>query len=190
AQIVDDAGASGGKAMKLTKEIGRAPWYLEHDAGNGADLLGKGGLVSCRFKLDGALTANQYALALYWPVSSLPQGVTLEGNAGNNLLASFYVQSDATDLNVMYHKGNADQNTKLGSFGAFDNEWHTLGFRFAGNNSIQVTPVIDGQDGAPFMLSQSPVGSFAADKLRVTDITKAATYTVLIESITVEVNNP
>ncbi|WP_249542618.1 hypothetical protein, partial [Escherichia coli] len=41
----------------------------------------------------------------------------------------------------------------------------------------------------PFMLSQSPVGSFAADKLRVTDITKAATYTVLIESITVEVNN-
>ncbi|EPE4966722.1 DUF6645 domain-containing protein, partial [Escherichia coli] len=119
AQIVDDAGASGGKAMKLTKETGRAPWYLEHDAGNGADLLGKGGLVSCRFKLDGALTANQYALALYWPVSSLPQGVTLEGNAGNNLLASFYVQSDATDLNVMYHKGNADQNTKLGSFGAF-----------------------------------------------------------------------
>ncbi|ENB0233850.1 DUF1737 domain-containing protein [Escherichia coli] len=190
AQIVDDAGASGGKAMKLTKETGRAPWYLEHDAGNGADLLGKGGLVSCRFKLDGALTANQYALALYWPVSSLPQGVTLEGNAGNNLLASFYVQSDATDLNVMYHKGNADQNTKLGSFGAFDNEWHTLGCRFAGNNSIQVTPVIDGQDGAPFMLSQSPVGSFAADKLRVTDITKAATYTVLIESITVEVNNP
>ncbi|ENP9966263.1 TPA: DUF1737 domain-containing protein [Escherichia coli] len=190
AQIVDDAGASGSKAMKLTKETGRAPWYLEHDAGNGADLLGKGGLVSCRFKLDGALTANQYALALYWPVSSLPQGVTLEGNAGNNLLASFYVQSDATDLNVMYHKGNADQNTKLGSFGAFDNEWHTLGFRFAGNNSIQVTPVIDGQDGAPFMLSQSPVGSFAADKLRVTDITKAATYTVLIESITVEVNNP
>ncbi|EGE1963483.1 TPA: DUF6645 domain-containing protein, partial [Escherichia coli] len=105
AQIVDDAGASGGKAMKLTKETGRAPWYLEHDAGNGADLLGKGGLVSCRFKLDGALTANQYALALYWPVSALPQGVTLEGNAGHNLLASFYVQSDATDLNVMYHKG-------------------------------------------------------------------------------------
>ena len=189
AQIVDDAGASGGKAMKLTKETGRAPWYLEHDAGNGADLLGKGGLVSCRFKLDGALTANQYALALYWPVSALPQGVTLEGNAGHNLLASFYVQSDATDLNVMYHKGNTAQNTKLGSFGAFNNEWHTLGFRFAGNNSIEVTPVIDGKDGTPFMLSQSPVGTFTADKLRVTDITKNATYPVLIDSIVVEVNN-
>ncbi|HHL0214707.1 TPA: DUF6645 domain-containing protein, partial [Escherichia coli] len=182
AAVVDDAGAAGGKALRLTKQAGRSSWFMQHDAGNGADLLEKGGLISCRFKVDGVLSANRYALALYWPVSSLPQGVTLEGNAGNNLLASFYVQSDATDLNVMYHKGNADQNTKLGSFGAFDNEWHTLGFRFAGNNSIQVTPVIDGQDGAPFMLSQSPVGSFAADKLRVTDITKAATYTVLIES--------
>ncbi|MVW00024.1 DUF1737 domain-containing protein [Escherichia coli] len=189
AAVVDDAGAAGGKALRLTKQAGRSSWFMQHDAGNGADLLEKGGLISCRFKVDGVLSANRYALALYWPVSSLPQGVTLEGNAGNNLLASFYVQSDATDLNVMYHKGNADQNTKLGAFGAFDNEWHTLGFRFAGNNSIQVTPVIDGQDGAPFMLSQSPVGSFAADKLRVTDITKAATYTVLIESITVEVNN-
>ncbi|APL00650.1 hypothetical protein RG55_20240 [Escherichia coli] len=189
AAVVDDAGASGGKAMKLTKATGKSSWYLEHDAGNGADLLGKGGLVSCRFKLDGALTANQYALALYWPVSALPQGVTLEGNAGHNLLASFYVQSDATDLNVMYHKGDTAQNMKLGSFGAFDNEWHTLGFRFAGNNSIEVTPVIDGQDGTPFMLSQLPVGSFAADKLRVTDITSAATYPVLIDSIVVEVNN-
>ncbi|EFU9424094.1 sialate O-acetylesterase [Escherichia coli] len=189
AEIVDDAGASGGKAMKLTKTAGKSFWYLEHDAGNGADLLGKGGLVSCRFKLDGALTANRYALALYWAVSALPQGVTLEGNAGHNLLAAFYVQSDASDLNVMYHKGNAAQNTKLGSFGAFDNEWHTLGFRFAGNNSIQVTPVIDGQDGTPFMLSQSTVGTLTADKLRVTDITSGATYPVLIDSIVVEVNN-
>ncbi|EKS1132237.1 DUF1737 domain-containing protein [Escherichia coli] len=188
AAVVDDAGASGGKALKLTKQTGKS-WFMQYDAGNGADLLEKGGLVSCRFKLDGALTANQYALALYWPVSSLPQGVTLEGNAGHNLLASFYVQSDATDLNVMYHKGNPDQNTKLGSFGAFNNEWHTLAFRFAGNNSIQVTPVIDGKDGEPFMLSQSPVGSFAADKLRLTDITSNATYPVLIDSILVEVNN-
>ncbi|ELO3213569.1 sialate O-acetylesterase, partial [Escherichia coli] len=177
------------KALKLTKQTGKS-WFMQHDAGNGADLLEKGGLVSCRFKLDGALTANQYALALYWPVSSLPQGVTLEGNAGHNLLLSFYVQSDATDLNVMYHKGNPDQNTKLGSFGAFNNEWHTLAFRFAGNNSIQVTPVIDGKDGTPFMLSQSPVGSFVADKLRLTDITSNATYPVLIDSILVEVNIP
>ncbi|EGI3956640.1 sialate O-acetylesterase, partial [Escherichia coli] len=36
AEIVDDAGASGGKAMKLTKTAGKSSWYLEHDAGNGA----------------------------------------------------------------------------------------------------------------------------------------------------------
>ncbi|EPB3824552.1 DUF6645 domain-containing protein [Escherichia coli] len=190
AEIVDDAGASGGKAMKLTKTAGKSSWYLEHDAGNGADLLEKGGLISCRFKLEGGVTANQYALALYWPVSSLPDGVALEGDAGNNLLASFYVQSDATDLNVGYHKGNAAQNTKLGAFGAFNNEWHTLGFHFAGNNSIQVTPVIDGQDGTPFTLSKVAVSTLPADKLRVTDITSAATYPVLIDSIVVEVNTP
>ncbi|HBE5113711.1 TPA: sialate O-acetylesterase, partial [Escherichia coli] len=99
AAVVDDAGAAGGKALRLTKQAGRSSWFMQHDAGNGADLLEKGGLISCRFKVDGVLSANRYALALYWPVSSLPQGVTLEGNAGNNLLASFYVQSDATDLN-------------------------------------------------------------------------------------------
>ncbi|PBT43132.1 sialate O-acetylesterase, partial [Escherichia coli] len=92
AAVVDDAGAAGGKALRLTKQAGRSSWFMQHDAGNGADLLEKGGLISCRFKVPGDLVANQYALALYWPVSSLPQGVTLEGNAGNNLLASFYVQ--------------------------------------------------------------------------------------------------
>ncbi|MCV5585887.1 DUF1737 domain-containing protein, partial [Escherichia coli] len=87
AAVVDDAGAAGGKALRLTKQAGRSSWFMQHDAGNGADLLEKGGLISCRFKVDGVLSANRYALALYWPVSSLPQGVTLEGNAGNNLLA-------------------------------------------------------------------------------------------------------
>ncbi|WP_352489621.1 DUF6645 domain-containing protein, partial [Escherichia coli] len=132
---------------------------------------------------------NQYALALYWPVSSLPDGVVLEGDAGNNLLAAFCVQSDDSDLNVIYNKGYVDQNTKLGSFGAFDNEWHTLGFRFAGNNSIQVTPVLDGQDGTPFTLSKVDASTLPEDKFRVTDITKGETYPVLIDSILMEVNS-
>ncbi|WP_074436383.1 DUF6645 domain-containing protein [Escherichia coli] len=188
AEIISDAGGTGGKAMKLTKETGKSSWYLAHDAGTGAELLKNGGLISCRFKVPGDLVANQYVMALYWPVSSLPQGVTLTGDAGNNLLASFYIQTDAKDLNVMYHNAKvATNNQKLGTFGAFDNEWHTLAFRFAGNNSLQVIPVIDGQDGAAFTLTQSPVGTFPVDKLRVTDITKNATYPVLIDSIVVEV---
>ncbi|MCM4434150.1 sialate O-acetylesterase, partial [Escherichia coli] len=188
AEIISDAGGTGGKAMKLTKETGKSSWYLDHDAGTGSELLKNGGLISCRFKVPGDLVANQYVMALYWPVSSLPQGVTLTGDAGNNLLASFYIQTDAKDLNVMYHNAKvATNNQKLGTFGAFDNEWHTLAFRFAGNNSLQVIPVIDGQDGAAFTLTQSPVGTFPVDKLRVTDITKNATYPVLIDSIVVEV---
>ncbi|WP_180295273.1 hypothetical protein, partial [Escherichia coli] len=48
---------------------------------------------------------------------------------------------------------------------------------------------IDGQDGTPFTLTQSPVSAFAADKLHVTDITRNATYPVLIDSIAVKVNS-
>ncbi|EFM3322631.1 hypothetical protein HCF78_005157, partial [Escherichia coli] len=98
---------------------------------------------------------------------------------------SFFLQTDATNLNAMYHK---TQNAKLDTFGAFDNEWHTLSFEFAGNNSIQVTPVLDEKRGTPFTLVKSPA-SGAADKLQLTDISKAATYTLLIDSIAVEVNS-
>ncbi|EEV1837602.1 DUF1737 domain-containing protein [Escherichia coli] len=190
AEVVSDAEGTGGKAVKVTKEAGKSSWVLEYAAGNGAALLQKGGQIRCRFKASGALAANQYVMAFYWPVSSLPQGVVLTGDGGNKLLAAFYIQTDAKDLNVMYHNAKvATNNLKLGSFGAFDNEWHTLAFRFAGNNSLQVTPVIDGQDGTPFTLTQSPVSAFSADKLHVTDITKSATYPVLIDSIAVEVNN-
>ncbi|EMZ0876406.1 DUF1737 domain-containing protein [Escherichia coli] len=190
AEVVSDAEGTGGKAVKVTKEAGKSSWVLEYAAGNGAALLQKGGQIRCRFKASGALAANQYVMAFYWPVSSLAQGVVLTGDGGNNLLAAFYIQTDAKDLNVMYHNAKvATNNLKLGSFGAFDNEWHTLAFRFAGNNSLQVTPVIDGQDGTPFTLTQSPVSAFSADKLHVTDITKSATYPVLIDSIAVEVNN-
>ncbi|ERB76380.1 hypothetical protein EC09BKT76207_2498 [Escherichia coli 09BKT076207] len=190
AEVVSDAEGTGGKAVKLTKEAGKSSWVLEYAAGNGAALLQKGGQIRCRFKVSGALAANQYVMAFYWPVSSLPQGVALTGDGGNNLLAAFYIQTDAKDLNVMYHNAKvATNNLKLGSFGAFDNEWHALAFRFAGNNSLQVTPVIDGQDGTPFTLTQSPVSAFAADKLHVTDITRNATYPVLIDSIAVEVNS-
>ncbi|EKH3736703.1 sialate O-acetylesterase, partial [Escherichia coli] len=190
AEVVSDAEGTGGKAVKVTKEAGKSSWVLEYAAGNGAALLQKGGQIRCRFKASGALAANQYVMAFYWPVSSLPQGVALTGDGGNNLLAAFYIQTDAKDLNVMYHNAKvATNNLKLGSFGAFDNEWHTLAFRFAGNNSLQVTPVIDGQDGTPFTLTQSPVSAFSADKLHVTDITKSATYPVLIDSIAVEVNS-
>ncbi|HAG6591804.1 DUF1737 domain-containing protein [Escherichia coli] len=182
--VVSDEGATGGKALQLNKPESHI-WFLEHDAaGQGADLLKKGGRVSVRFKVPGSLVPNQFALGIYWQLSSLPEGVTL-AEEGNDLLMSFFLQTDATNLNAMYHK---KQNAKLGTFGAFDNGWHTLAFEFAGNNSVQVTPVLDEKRGEPFTLVKSPALG-AADKLQLTDISKAATYQLLIDSVKVEVNN-
>ncbi|EMV9491905.1 DUF1737 domain-containing protein [Escherichia coli] len=182
--VVSDEGATGGKALQLNKPESHI-WFLEHDAaGQGAELLKKGGRVSVRFKVPGALVPNQFALGIYWQLSSLPEGVTLS-EEGNDMLMSFFLQTDATNLNAMYHK---KQNAKLDTFGVFDNGWHTLAFEFAGNNSIQVTPVLDEKRGTPFTLVKSPA-SGAADKLQLTGISKAATYALLIDSVKVEVNN-
>ncbi|ELN5866689.1 DUF1737 domain-containing protein [Escherichia coli] len=182
--VVSDEGATGGKALQLNKPESHI-WFLEHDAaGQGAELLKKGGRVSVRFKVPGSLVPNQFALGIYWQLSSLPEGVTLT-EEGNDMLMSFFLQTDATNLNAMYHK---KQNAKLGTFGAFDNGWHTLAFEFAGNNSVQVTPVLDEKRGESFTLVKSPALG-TADKLQLTDISKAATYQLLIDSVKVEVNN-
>ncbi|HIB4911442.1 TPA: DUF6645 domain-containing protein [Escherichia coli] len=182
--VVSDAGATGGKALQLNKPENHI-WFLEHDAaGQGAELLKKGGRVSVRFKLPGSLVPNQFAVGIYWQLSSLPEGVTLSGE-GNDMLMSFFLQTDTTNLNAMHHR---KPNAKLDTFGVFDNGWHTLAFEFAGNNSIQVTPVLDEKRGAAFTLVKSPA-SGVADKLQLTDISKSATYTLLIDSIAVEVNS-
>ncbi|ELX1061907.1 DUF1737 domain-containing protein, partial [Escherichia coli O96] len=150
--VVSDAGATGGKALQLNKPENHI-WFLEHDAaGQGAELLKKGGRVSVRFKLPGSLVPNQFALGIYWQLSSLPEGVTLSGE-GNDMLMSFFLQTDTTNLNAMHHR---KPNAKLDTFGVFDNGWHTLAFEFAGNNSIQVTPVLDEKRGAAFTLVKSP----------------------------------
>lgn len=182
--VVSDAGATGGKALQLNKPENHI-WFLEHDAaGQGAELLKKGGRVSVRFKLPGSLVPNQFALGIYWQLSSLPEGVMLSGE-GNDMLMSFFLQTDTTNLNAMHHR---KPNAKLDTFGVFDNGWHTLAFEFAGNNSIQVTPVLDEKRGAAFTLVKSPA-SGAADKLQLNDISRSATYTLLIDSIAVEVNS-
>ncbi|EIA4621322.1 DUF1737 domain-containing protein, partial [Escherichia coli] len=115
--VVSDAGATGGKALQLNKPENHI-WFLEHDAaGQGAELLKKGGRVSVRFKLPGSLVPNQFALGIYWQLSSLPEGVMLSGE-GNDMLMSFFLQTDTTNLNAMHHR---KPNAKLDTFGVFDN---------------------------------------------------------------------
>ncbi|EOO9376661.1 DUF6645 domain-containing protein, partial [Escherichia coli] len=114
--VVSDAGATGGKALQLNKPENHI-WFLEHDAaGQGAELLKKGGRVSVRFKLPGSLVPNQFALGIYWQLSSLPEGVMLSGE-GNDMLMSFFLQTDTTNLNAMHHR---KPNAKLDTFGVFD----------------------------------------------------------------------
>ncbi|HAV7523077.1 TPA: DUF1737 domain-containing protein [Escherichia coli] len=191
AAITDDADAEDGKAFSLTRTEGTA-WSLDApvdtDAATAAALLLNGGQIRVRFKIpDTALVENQYALGMYWRITPQPAGVAFDDSTvaktWPNLL-SVYLQTDGTNLNLMHHRS---ANAKLGTFGAFDNNWHTLVLKFAGNNSIQVTPVLDGTEGTPYNLANSPVAS-PANTLRLTSITPGMTYNLEADSLVVEVN--
>ncbi|MED8996104.1 sialate O-acetylesterase, partial [Escherichia coli] len=151
--------------------------------------LTRGGVVSCRFKLEGTLTESQYAFGLYLviPADALPDGVTLAESGGtrsNACLLAFFVSTDATNINLAWHQKSA---VSVGTYGAFDNDWHTLELRFAGNNSTDVIPVLDGTAGASVTLTKT-ASNTEENVFTVTDITTGATYSTLFEYVTVDVN--
>ncbi|HEK5250744.1 TPA: DUF1737 domain-containing protein [Escherichia coli] len=199
--LVDDSTASGGKAFSFSKATGsNAAWTLTRPFTSGADLLKAGGRVSMRFKLAGDYVAGKLGPAIYLQISpdAIPDGVTFDAadasDAGPFVMA-FYVQSAASGgknkLNVCHHR--SPKNTVLASFGIFNNEWHTMEFEFAGNNSVLVTPVVDGVKGTPFSLAYSPahasVPAAVADTLVLTDVSvTSGTYGVEVESLSVTVN--
>lgn len=199
--LVDDSTASGGKAFSFSKATGsNAAWTLTRPFTSGADLLKAGGRVSMRFKLAGDYVAGKLGAAIYLQISpdAIPDGVTFDAadasDAGPFVMA-FYVQSatsgNRNKLNVCHHR--SPKNTVLASFGDFNNEWHTMEFEFAGNNSVLVTPVVDGVKGTPFSLAYSPasasVPAAVADTLVLTDVSATSgTYGVEVESLSVTVN--
>ncbi|EMU6615090.1 sialate O-acetylesterase, partial [Escherichia coli] len=70
----------------------------------------------------------------------------------------------------------------------FDHNWHTVVFRFAGNNSEKVVPVIDDAEQSAFDLVMWTNDGFTANSVTLTDITGAkATYPVLLDTVTVKV---
>ena len=97
---------------------------------------------------------------------------------------SFFLQTDATNLYLMHHK---KQNAQLGTFGAYDNNWHTLEIIYPGDNKIKVTPVLDGKNGTPFDLANSPANT-DLNELVLTDITKVAGYDIDISKFEISVN--
>ena len=182
--VTDDGGR---KALRLEKQPGKlTSWKMFRTVAveEAKNLLSKGGEIAVRFKIpDGSELVNgQFVFGLYWPVSQWASGA-----AANSMLASFFLQTDASNLNLMHHKGTS--NAQLGTFGAFDHNWHTVVFRFAGNNSERVVPVIDGTEQTAFDLVMWTNDGFTADTLTLTDITGAkATYPVLLDTVTVKVN--
>ncbi|EIP6387143.1 hypothetical protein LTA02_004968, partial [Escherichia coli] len=82
-----------------------------------------------------------------------------------------------------------NQQKELGTFGAFDHDWHTLAFKFKGSNSINVTPVFDDVDGQAFDLVKWANTANELNRFVITDITGTAeTYPVLIDTVEVKAN--
>ncbi len=190
AEVTDDTTAESGKALRMSKASDAGvSWMLTKAMTSPVDLLTRGGVVSCRFKLEGTHTESQYAFGLYLviPADALPDGVTLaeSGAEGSNAcLLAFIVQTDATNINLGWHQKSV---VSAGTWGAFDNDWHTLELQFAGNNDINVTPVLDGVTGTAVTLTKT-ASNTEENVFTVTDITAAATYSTLFEYVTVDVN--
>ncbi|EAB4164988.1 sialate O-acetylesterase [Salmonella enterica] len=176
----------GGYVLDIVKSAGKS-WTVSQPVAGGIDLVKFGGRLTAKFRLTTALASNQYAFAFYLilPEASVPADITFAGktDGGNPAVMSFFIQTDATSINLMQHK---KVNTKLGTFGAYDQKWHTLEIVFPGNNSVNVTPVLDGVTGPAFDLSYSPANP-ATDTLLLTSITSGTTYGVQLEAFSVQV---
>ncbi|EBV5086713.1 sialate O-acetylesterase, partial [Salmonella enterica subsp. enterica serovar Minnesota] len=142
----------GGFVLDIVKLSGKK-WTTEQPVSNGIDLVRFGGRVSLKFRLTSALVANQDAFGMYLLVNSsaIPDGVSFPGKIDGNYayVIAFFVQTDATSINLMNH-GTAPE--KVGTFGEYDTNWHTLELLYPGGNSLNVTPVLDGVKGADFSL--------------------------------------
>ncbi|EJT6564764.1 DUF1737 domain-containing protein [Escherichia coli] len=178
------------QVLKIKQHEGKqGPWMLS--AGVSAEdaraLYENGGEIKLEFRLpDGTQVADdKYLFGVYLPVS----GWTQEGN-GSNMMASFFTQTKASNLDVMYH-GKTQPNTKIESFGAVNNNWHTLVFKYKGGGNHQVIPVLDGEEKTGFALKEGPVTSaFTVDNITVTGISanQGKSYPVMFRSIMVSIN--
>ncbi|EDS2751659.1 sialate O-acetylesterase [Salmonella enterica] len=178
----------GGHVLAITKTAQQV-WKAEQPVANGADLLKHGGVLECKFRLTSAKVTNQYAFACYWPLnaSDLPAGVNfLDKNVANTrpFLAYFFVQTDGTNINLMGH--TAPNNIKMGSFGAYNTEWHSFRVEYHGGNTSTATLYIDGQNGRDITLRNSPANS-PVNTVQLSSITTANTYGIELAAFSASV---
>ncbi|TVS73720.1 DUF1737 domain-containing protein [Escherichia coli] len=171
--------------FKITKQSNKA-WSLTRPVDDAVSLLTRGGRLSCKFRLSGALTNNQFGLGIYlYTDVALPDVVAMTGT-GNPFLMSFFTQTTDGKLNLMHHKKAG--NTKLGEFGNYSNDWQTLELVFTAG-SATVTPKLNGVAGPAFQVIKDSL-TLGLNALTLTDITKNAAYGVDIGSLVLEINNP
>ncbi|WP_460181968.1 DUF6645 domain-containing protein, partial [Escherichia coli] len=154
-------------------------WSLTHPVDDAITLLTQGGRLTCKFRLSGALTNNQFGLGIYlYTDAPVPDGVAMTGT-GNPFLMSYFTQTTDGRVNLMHHRKAG--NTKLGEFGDYGNDWQTLELVFTAG-SATVTPKLNGVAGPAFQVIKDSL-TLGLNALTLTDVTKNAAYGVEIESL-------
>ncbi|MEI1628094.1 hypothetical protein QJA21_24600, partial [Escherichia coli] len=78
--------------FKITKQSNKT-WSLTHPVDDAITLLTQGGRLTCKFRLSGALTNNQFGLGIYlYTDAPVPDGVAMTGT-GNPFLMSYFTQT-------------------------------------------------------------------------------------------------
>lgn len=180
--------------LSIPKQSG-AVWRLGHaTTDEPTALLNNGGEFLCRFRIaDTGISAGRYAFGLYWlpDVQKIPAGVAFNkaGSGMSPSMLNFYVQTDDSDINLLSHCSTKSAgNLKIGSFGAFDNEWHTVHLRYHGGGTARATVTLDNQEVGDMTLTCAPSAASAGDTLMLSSITSGDTYNIEVESLSVTVN--
>ncbi|EEQ1544824.1 DUF1737 domain-containing protein [Escherichia coli] len=180
--------------LSIPKQSGAA-WKLEHaTTDEPTALLTRGGEFFCRFRItDTAISAGRYAFGLYWfpDAQKIPAGVTFSktGSGMTPSVLNFYVQTDGSNINLSSHcSTKSAENVKLGSFGAFNNEWHTVHLRYHGGGTARATLTLDGHEAGDITLLCAPSAVAARDTLLISGITPGEAYSIEMESLKVTVN--
>ncbi|EAB4400462.1 sialate O-acetylesterase [Salmonella enterica] len=178
----------GGHILTVSQTAGQV-WTVSRPAPGGADLLRYGGELTCRFRLTTPLVASQYAFAIYWQIAvgDVPPGVRFTDATVRNTwpcVMNFFLQTDGAAINLMAQK--SPSNLRLGTFGAYNTDWHSFRIVYHGGNTNRATLYIDGAAVGDFSLMNCPA-PVTVNTLMLTSITGGNVYGVELEELGVTV---
>ncbi|HBL6848870.1 TPA: DUF1737 domain-containing protein [Escherichia coli] len=177
-----------GKAIALTKTVSNKTWTISKATNIAQSLLENGGKLLCKFKLSGDLDPKKakFGFGIYYKTSKpVADNISFEGT-GSLFLANFFLQTIGGKVNLMMHKSGNNKNIQLGSYGDYDNNWHTLELQYE-KGTGSVVPVLDGKSGDKFKLVKDNIAS-GDEALTLTDITNSQTHDLAIETLSISIN--